>query len=148
MDAEVYERIRVAIEENPTHGVRMITAVVRRKAKRPVNRKKVHRIIQAERLAGVAEAAGQATARLGLDVACEQTERALGSGRDARLLWSRRLVSPHGDHRLLGPERRRLAAVEDRRREDRGGDVRGRAAQPQDRRCARTTGSFSVRSPS
>ena len=34
------------IEANPTHGVRMITAVVRRKAKRPVNRKKVHRIIK------------------------------------------------------------------------------------------------------
>jgi hypothetical protein len=28
-------------------------------------------------------------------------------------------VSPHRDHRLLGPEHRRLAAVEDRRGQDR-----------------------------
>lgn len=46
IDAEVCDLIRAAIEENPTHGVRMITAVVRRKAKQPVNRKKVHRIIK------------------------------------------------------------------------------------------------------
>jgi putative transposase len=46
IDAEVCEQIRAAIEENPTHGVRMITAVVRKKAERPVNRKKVHRIIK------------------------------------------------------------------------------------------------------
>ena len=46
IDAEICEQIRAVIEENPTHGVRMITAIVRRKAKRPVNRKKVHRIIK------------------------------------------------------------------------------------------------------
>ncbi len=46
IDAEVCEQIRAVIEENPTHGVRMITAIVRRKAKRPANRKKVHRIIK------------------------------------------------------------------------------------------------------
>ena len=31
IDAEICEQIRAVIEENPTHGVRMITAVVRRK---------------------------------------------------------------------------------------------------------------------
>lgn len=46
IDVEVRERIRAASEENPTHGVPMITAVVQRKAKRPVSRKKVHRIIK------------------------------------------------------------------------------------------------------
>ena len=40
IDAQVCEQIRAVIEENPTHGVRMITAVVRRKAKRPVNRRR------------------------------------------------------------------------------------------------------------
>ena len=46
IDAAICEQIRAVIEENPTHGVRMITAIVRRKAKQPVNRKKVHRIIK------------------------------------------------------------------------------------------------------
>jgi len=46
IDGEVCGQIRAVIEDNPTHGVRLITAVVRRKAKSAVNRKKVHRIIK------------------------------------------------------------------------------------------------------
>ena len=46
IDVEICELIRAAIEESPTYGARMITAVVRRQAERPVNRKKVHRIIK------------------------------------------------------------------------------------------------------
>lgn len=69
---------------------------------------------QAQRLAGAAQVAGEAPTGAGLDVACEQGERALGGRRDARLLRSRRLVSPDGDHRLLGPDDRWVAAVEDR----------------------------------
>lgn len=38
IDAAICKQIPAEIEENPTHGVRMITTIVRPKAKRPVNR--------------------------------------------------------------------------------------------------------------
>lgn len=40
------EQIRAVIEENPTYGVRRITAVVRRNLQKAVNRKAVHRIMK------------------------------------------------------------------------------------------------------
>ena len=46
IDVELAETIRQVIEEDPAYGVRRITVIVRRKLKRQVNRKKVHRIIK------------------------------------------------------------------------------------------------------
>jgi putative transposase len=46
VDAELSETIRQVIEEDPAYGVRRITVIVRRKLKRKVNRKKVHRVIK------------------------------------------------------------------------------------------------------
>ena len=46
VDAELSETIRQVIEEDPAYGVRRITVIVRKKLKRKVNRKKVHRVIK------------------------------------------------------------------------------------------------------
>ena len=46
MSADLVGMIRGVIEENPTYGLRRITAMVRRRAGAPVNRKRVHRIVK------------------------------------------------------------------------------------------------------
>jgi len=46
MSADLVGMIRGVIEENPTYGLRRITAMVRRRAAVPVNRKRVHRIVK------------------------------------------------------------------------------------------------------
>jgi len=47
LDRVLTEKIRQILEENPTYGVRRITAVIRNELKKSVNRKAVHRIIKA-----------------------------------------------------------------------------------------------------
>src|SRR5262249_51436052 len=68
----------------------------------------------------------------GLGVARHAAERAMGDRYDASLLRPRRLVSPDGDHRLLRPDDRRLAALAVRHGNRRGGGPRRGAAQPAD----------------
>ena len=46
LDAAVVTMIREIIDDNPTFGVRRITAMLRRRVTQRINRKKVHRIIQ------------------------------------------------------------------------------------------------------
>jgi putative transposase len=46
LDETLARMIREIIDENPTYGLRRITALLRRKLMRKVNRKKVHRIIK------------------------------------------------------------------------------------------------------
>lgn len=46
IDAALAEVIRKVIEENPSYGVRRITAMVRRALQERVNRKRVHRILK------------------------------------------------------------------------------------------------------
>ena len=43
---DLVEMIRGVIDENPTYGLRRITAMVRRRAGAPVNRKRVHRVVK------------------------------------------------------------------------------------------------------
>jgi putative transposase len=46
LDQELVGAIRELIDEHSTYGVRMITAVLRKKMNKPLNRKKVHRILK------------------------------------------------------------------------------------------------------
>jgi putative transposase len=46
LDRVLTETIREVLETNPTYGVRRITAMVKRKLQRAINRKAVHRIIK------------------------------------------------------------------------------------------------------
>lgn len=46
LDQEVVTAIREVIDKHPTYGVRLITAVLRKKINKPLNIKKVHRILK------------------------------------------------------------------------------------------------------
>ena len=47
LDKKLVEELRAIINENPTYGLRQLTAVLRRKLRKKINRKAVHRIIKA-----------------------------------------------------------------------------------------------------
>jgi hypothetical protein len=101
LDEALVELVSQLIEENPEYGVRRLTVLVRRKLKAAVNRKKIHRILEGQRVAGAAEAARAAATGPGMGLPRRAAERTLGNRRDACLLRPGRLVSPDGDYRLL-----------------------------------------------
>ena len=88
----------------------MITARVRREPQAPVNRKKIHRILKLNGWQVRQRPQGQRPRVQGWVSRAEPAERALGDRHHASLLRPRRLVPPDGDHRLLRPHDRRLAA--------------------------------------
>lgn len=47
LDKKLVEKLRAIINENPTYGLRQLTAVLRKKLGKRINRKAVHRIIKA-----------------------------------------------------------------------------------------------------
>ena len=99
-----------------------------RAAPMPVNRKKIHRILKVNGWQVRQRPRGQRPRVQGWVSRADAAERTVGHRHDASLLRPRRLVSPDGDHRLLRPDDRRLAAVAVRDRARRGGGVGGRAA--------------------
>jgi len=127
IDAALSELIRRVIEENPAYGVRRITAMVRRELNRRVNRKKVHRIIQINGWQIWQKPQGKRPRAQGWTSRATRPDERWAV--DAtHILWSGRLVSPDGDHRLLRPNDRRLAALEDRSGQGGGGSARRGAA--------------------
>ena len=94
LDRDLVELVGRLIAANPEYGLRRLTVLVRRELREAVNRKRIHRILKGN--------GWQIRQRpRGLGLAGRAAERSVGHRCDARLLWSRRLVSSDSDHRLL-----------------------------------------------